>query len=216
MERRPRRALRPSVESVESRELLSGLQAAMLARRSLPMSRLLLSSPAPTQGTPAPPVIPGQGTPSLHELARQQFRAGFNGHVTVGPGRYSDQARIVAIGGKGGSNQFLHGSLQMAFVFPTNPSAPITGTAYLQDKNQTSGGQVAFDLVADPNALDAHGRPTLATFAADPNIYAGIYYFDQAAGTVHIRYRGDTAQVIFNGRIYTNGLSGTLRGIGLA
>jgi hypothetical protein len=166
--------------------------------------------------TSAPPIVPGQGTPTPHEQAREAFHAAFAGPQHTAGGRFSDQVQTLYIRGVGTSSFFLHGNLQLAFVTPADPAAPITGAAVLQDKNTNSGGIVGLDLVADPGSLDRQGRPTRATFTADPNIYGGIFYFDTASGTVRIHYDRGIAQVAFSGTIYTNGLTSPLRNTDLS
>jgi len=224
---RTRRAWQPAVERFEGRELLSGLMAAMASesitgvgpatltmaatglgqRRNLPAV-----GPLQINQTPAPPLIPGMGQPTPHELARERFAAYFHGPVTYGPGRFTDQKETIFFRGLGGSSQFLHGDYQMAFVVPTDPTAPITGTAYMQDKNTNSQAFIALDLVADPTSLDRHGRPTRATFSSDPNIYSGVDFFTSSSGTVTIHYdSANVATVRFRGLVYTNGLTNPLR-----
>lgn len=161
---------------------------------------------------PAPPIIPGLGQPTPHELARERFAAYFHGPVTYGPGRFTDQKETIYFRGLGGATQFLHGDYQMAFVIPKDPTAPITGAVYMQDKNTNSQAFIALDLVADPTSLDRHGRPTRATFVSDPNIYSGLYFFTASNGTVTIHYdSAGVATVRFRGLVYINGLTNPLR-----
>jgi hypothetical protein len=101
--------------------------------------------------------------------------------------------------------------LNLGIVTPTDPTKPQTGEAMLQDKNTNSGGAVGLILTPDPNSVDRLGRPTHATFQADPNIYGGIFFADTASGTVDIRYHGQMATVIFRGAIYTSGLTSPLK-----
>ncbi len=184
---------------------------------------------ADTGGTPAGPnaaanfpVSPlvGQGTPTRAELAREKFIAHFSGPMRVEPPRFSDQSKILFLRGLGGStpNFFLHGDYNLAMVFPkgfdrkdpggaANGAGPVTGFAFLDDKNNNSGGVVGLDLLADPTSFDSKGRPTRLTFTSDPSVYSGIFYVSQSSGTVNIRYGKNTASTTFNGRIYTSGLT---------
>jgi hypothetical protein len=180
---------------------------------------------------PASPII-GSGTPTAAELAREKFVAKFSGPLSIGPGRFSDQKQIIFMRGLGGStpNFFLHGDYSLAIVIPTgfnptkpagtggDPSAPgyvppVTGFAFLDDKNNNSGGVVGLDLVA--TAFDAKGRPTQLTFTADPNVYGGIFFVDSAFGTVNITYGKNSATSVFNGRIYTSGLTNPFENVDL-
>ena len=73
----------------------------------------------------------------------------------------------------------------MALVYPkgfsaadpggtTDGAGPVTGFAFLDDKNNNSGGVVGLDLVADPTSFDAKGRPDPAsTSPSDANVYGG-------------------------------------------
>ncbi len=182
---------------------------------------------------PTAPII-GTGTPTTAELARERFVARFLGPLAILPGRFSDQKQIIFLRGLGGStpNFFLHADYSLAIVIPTgfnrtNPAGtggdptapgyvpPVTGFAFLDDKNNNSGGVVGLDLVADPTSFDAKGRPTRLTFTADPNVYGGIFFVDSAVGTVHITYGKNTATANFNGRIYTSGLTNPFQNVDL-
>ncbi len=174
----------------------------------------------------APSPLVGSGTPTAAELAREKFHAKFYGPLSVLPPRFSDQSRIIFMKGLGGStpNFFIHGDYSLAIVTPAgfnpaNPAGtggdptaagyvpPVTGFAFLDDKNNNSGGVFGLDLVADPKSFDAKGRPTRLTFTADPNVYGGIFFVDSAIGVVNITYHKNTAQSVFDGRIYTSGLT---------
>jgi hypothetical protein len=267
-----RRAIRPQLEPMERRELLSGLLVALQA--SIPqlsvaqeaslaskVASQVTTNSAPATGNavvgglntqsagdglynngnnpqgisfPASPII-GTGTPTAAELAREKFVATFQGPLTTLPGRFSDQKQIIFLKGLGGStpNFFLRGDYSLAIVIPTgfnkaNPAGtggsdpsvpgyvpPVTGFAFLDDKNNNSGGVVGLDLVADPTSFDSKGRPTRLTFTADPNIYGGIFSVDSAYGTVHIKYGKNTATTTFNGRIYTSGLTSPFENVDL-
>jgi hypothetical protein len=234
MRRHHRRAAHPVIEPVERRELLSGLMVALAAqaRPSFYVPGVVVNAAtnethataggsgsgssggtAGGSGSSSSFLSPlmGQGQPTPHEQAREAFFAAFNGPFWVGPGRFTDQAKIYFMQGTGGSNMFHHGNFNMAIVIPTDPTAPITGVAVLNDKNTNGSGIVGLDLTAPPGSLDALGRPTTLTFTADPNIYSGIFFADTANGTVQIRYHGAAANVAFTGSIYTSGLTNPLR-----
>jgi len=175
----------------------------------------------------------GTGTPTKAELAREKFVARFSGPLSILPPRFSDQSKIIYLRGLGGStpNFFLHGDYALALVIPagfdpknpggipsttTSPGvAPVTGFAFLDDKNNNSGGVVGLDLLADPSSFDALGRPTRLSFTSDPNVYGGIFFVNQSAGTATIKYGTNTASTTFNGRVYTSDLTNPFQNVDL-
>jgi hypothetical protein len=233
---RDRRALRPRLERVEGRELLSGLIASMAAsspRAAAAFTRLtqrlaatsnvttatgvnysgntgnLLNGNGLSNNTASP--LLGNGQPSPHELARETFRAYFSGRYYVGPGRFTDQGITYYFRGIGGANWFLHGDFNMAVVTPADPSAPFQGEAVMQDKNTSTSAIQGFILTADRTSVDSLGRPTRLTFTADPNIFSGVFFAAGAEGTVDITYgRKNAVTVRFNGLVYTSGLTSPL------
>jgi hypothetical protein len=224
---RARRALRPALERVEGRELLSGLMVALAAKTSTPSAASLLQAEIGAASTgngntggvgngngltnnSNTPLL-GSGTPTPQELARETFRAGFSGRDYVGPGRFSDQGTTYFYRGIGGSNMFLHGDFDMAVITPTDPTKPFLGLAVLNDKSTNSSGVLAFDLTGDRNSVDSQGRPTHLTATGDPNIYAGAFYVQAADVSVDIRYgANNAATVTFHGLVYTTGLTNPL------
>lgn len=215
---RRRRAATPRLEPMEGRQLLSGIIAAIASQTPTPSLGALLDVQAmgstgtgSSGGSTSPSPLFGQGQPTPAELTRERFTAAFQGPLTVGPGRFSDQSKIFYMRGLGGSNMFLHGDYQMGIVIPTNPTEPLTGEAILQDKNNNSGGILGLVLHGVPGGFDRHGRPTEMTFTSDPNIYSGIYFVSTSSGTVTIHYSKNSAQAIFKGLVYTSGLTSPLR-----
>ena len=185
----------------------------------------------PNAGVPLPasPLL-GQGTPTARELAREKFVARFSGPLATLPPRFSDQSKILYLHGLGTAPRFfLHGDYSLALAFPagfdrTNPGGtaatatkpavpPVTGFAFLDDKNNNSGSTVGLDLSADPTSFDAKGRPTRLFFTSDPNVYSGLFYVTQSSGVVTIRYGNGTASATFNGRLYTTGLTSAFQNV---
>ena len=180
---------------------------------------------------PASPLL-GTGAPTTAEQARERFVAHFGGPmVTLAP-RFTSQSKILYLHGLGGSSPkfFLHGDYALAMAFPagfdprnpggtynaeTNPGGVpgVTGFAFLDDKNNNSGGTVGLDLSADPTSFDAKGRPTRLFFTSDPNIYSGIFYVSQSEGVATIKYGRNTASTTFNGRLYTSGLTSPFQNV---
>lgn len=200
----------PGVECVEARDLPSGIMATLAAGHPSPPSALAMVQQISFSGDP-PPYVPGPGDPLPRELAHERFRATFSGPLFVRPPLFTGQSKILFFQGTGTSNQFRHGDYQMAIILPRNPNDPITGGAYLQDRNINSSGAIAFDLEADPKSLDRWGRPTRLTFSINSNIFSGIYYDPQASGTVQIRYGKNSASVLFQGLIFASGITNPLR-----
>jgi hypothetical protein len=233
MGRRQSRGLKPAVERFERRELLSAITDILITRAqpihlrhsvgtTQPQANQAngpdstVATQPPLMNPSVPPLIgPGPGDPTPRELARERFKAYFNGPFHSTPPRFTGQAKLLQFRGIGGSTQFIHGDYQMTIAIPKDPSASIVGNAYLQDRNINSSGQVGFDLTFDPQSLDRFGRPTRGTFTQDPNIYSGVYFVDTASGTVTIRYAKRAATVTFQGLMYTNGITDPLRNMDL-
>jgi hypothetical protein len=239
MDSRMRRAARPRLEQIETRELLSALTTGLIST-SQPSAALLVSrgidlqEVKPSQITASSSFTPAQGntfgdtngvyvngatsplltfgTPTPQELARQKFRASFSGPFYGGPGRFSDQAHIQYFRGLGTSTAFLHGDFNMAVVTPTNPTEPFYGEAVLEDKNTNSGGVIGLLLQGNRSDVDSFGRPTKLTFTSDPNIYGGVFFVTTSSGTATIHYNNSngSAIVVFNGLVYVNSLTNPL------
>ena len=222
-----RRAMNPGLEPMEGRRLLSSaIIIAMANPNPLPAADTLTLAASGGSGgratiSPAAPLGPGQGTPTQHELVRESFHASFTGPYSIGPGRFSDQSRMIYFRGVGSSNQFRHGDFEMAVVTPVDTTAAPTGAAVMNDKSTNSGGVLGLDLSAAQSSVDRFGRPTTMTFANDPNIYSGIYFINTSSGTATIRYRSASsgphgyvrgvATVSFQGLVYTSGLTNPLK-----
>lgn len=223
MKRHSRVGVRPSVEGIEARVLLSTVTALGHRARSRPAPIVAQADPDESTNPPNPLFFP-TGQPTPHEAARQVFGARFSGPFTVGRGRFSSQSQQLYIRGAGGSNQFLHGDTQLAIVTPADPNQPLAGSMVMFDRNINTNASLGFELKADRNTdLDAAGRPVRLTITglAD-NESGGIYAGAIAEGTVDIRYspsgrrsRGvfsqGTATITVRARIYTIGNNGLLR-----
>jgi hypothetical protein len=239
MDSRMRRAARPRLERIETRELLSALTTGLIGTPqpsgSMLVSRSIdLQEARPSQITAASSFTPAQGntfgvatgtyvngatsplltfgTPTPRELAREKFRASFAGPFYGGPGRFTDQAHIQYIRGLGTATAFLHGDFNMAVVTPTDPTEPLYGEAVLQDKNTNSGGLIGLLLQGNRSDVDSFGRPTKLTFTSDQNIYSGIFFVTSSSGTATIHYnnKNGSATVVFSGLMYVNGLTNPL------
>jgi hypothetical protein len=219
-----RQSLRPGLECLEGRDLLSVTVAPAVDQgsrnqtvaTSVAMSAALASS-VPYQGT--------QPTPA--ELARERFRAVFSGPFTTGKPLFFDQTSRTVIRGAGGSNFFAHGNMQFLIVTPRDPNSPLVGTATMQDRNLNTAGVLIVDLTASRNDFDSQGRPTHLTwsftpFAGSGSFTAGAFSLSSGQGTLDIRYRpgGRTsapgvtslgnATLIFKGTVFTPGTTNPL------
>lgn len=215
--RRNRRSLRPVVEFVESRALQSGVIATMAAnarpatvvrtKRAADESFFHASTDvSPTMATPP-------GRPTKATLRQSSFQATFVGPYHLGPGRTSAESRQVYIRGAGRSTAFLHGTLQLRFIVPTDPAVEPVGLAVLLDRNINNSGQIGLDLTAVPGSTDRLGRVTRFTWTVD-NIYSsGSYGNASGQGTLKVKYaappapgKTSAASLIFRGHILSMGV----------
>jgi hypothetical protein len=198
------RRVRLSIEGLETRNLLT-LSPVLLAVSPIFHQAL----PAQTDGL----------TP--REMVRERFTATFSGQFTQGPGRFTSQASQIFVSGGGLSSAFRHGDLQLALFIPKDPSAAVTGEAFLIVKNvSNSGNLLDLDLQTTPQQLDPNGRPTLLTWTVGGSS-GGTFNGATGSGTLEIRYRpfgranrrgvsAGGANVLFHGQINTIGVGNVL------
>ena len=215
------RPLRPQVEGLEARELLSNAPAKAAAPASHPTGLSAMIQQAPGAPFPDPAVIansidllygPNSATPQTPtpaEVKRQTFTAKYVGTYTVGPPRFSDRSLTLhAYSKDGGSNQFLMGKLQMVLFPPANPNAQpnpgnpyanqITGLAALFTQNYLqTGGLLLLDLNGAPapgsgtTALPTHLNWTYDSFASNGPYVGPSLDFFQGTGVLDIKYLPD-------------------------
>ncbi len=208
-----KRSLKPGIEGLENREVPTVMGSHVIPPSTLDMAQhaaRIRPADLVAVNPPVAPIIQSLGTPYPIEVRRTRFHAFFVGQYFNGPPHYSSQLGTISVLGLGSSTQFLHGTLQLTTIIPSDPTARITGAAYLQDKNLTGSNAFALDFVIDRSTLDSKGRPTQGTFAADPNVYGGSDFFFQSTGTIRFRYSKTNASVTFDGRLYTNGITNIL------
>src|SRR5438128_2100007 len=104
MSRRRRRDVVPTLELVESRQLPSGIIAA-LAGQATPAHGL---AAVHADTSASNPLLNPVGIPTAHEIARRAFRASFAGFYTIGPGRTDAQASQIFLRGVGRARGILH------------------------------------------------------------------------------------------------------------
>lgn len=228
-DRRHVRSLRPTVERVEGRTLLSTSAIAAFAGLAVHPRRATTNAGALTIGMNQGPqgnatdFLQPTGNPTPHELARERFKATFTGVYTLGNGRYDSQSSSFEFRGAGTGTYFLHGDVQLGTVTPKDPTHPVSGLITMFDRNINTnfvyGGDISGDRVT---GVDRFGRPTQLSFTTDVNISAGITVESLSQGTITIRYlsgghasRGVLAQgrasILVQARVYTLGSSQILK-----
>jgi hypothetical protein len=217
MGRRIRRGLRPGLERIERRELLSAitdvlavnsLRAGVRASRAVAQlagggggganfaSSITLGGSMLNQGPVLNPdgsinnmALAPTGTPKPGQLRRMQFTARFVGPYSVVPGRTSTQATQTLIQGGGTSNTMLHSDVQIRIVKPSDPTLPFGGLGTVFDRNINTNTALGFDLSAPQQDVDRGGRPDqLPTVTVDVNESAGTYVEAYGQGVIDIRY----------------------------
>lgn len=197
MGRRRRTAARPTLTSLEGRELLSGIIAALAtashrtptraaiaaanaAARASSSNPSVQSAQETTQTNGLPVVFTFQGTrPTPFEQSRQVFRAVFEGTFQTGAPLFADQSSRTVITATGSTTASLHSSLQLLLVtYPPGggplpnltygTTQPVQGIATMTDKNLNTSGSLLVDLQGDRSSLDAGGRPTAVTYSGNP------------------------------------------------
>jgi len=237
-------ALRPAVEGMESRHLLSALPG-ITFDSPITTAPIHIASGGGAGGSgggssgggsggagggrggsvggalgganASPPVE--MGTPTPRELRRELFKGGFVARFFHETPRFTDESKAFSFVGIGGTNQFLHGNLQMKLFTPTDPAGTVVGTAGIFDRNNNSGGSLLLFLSGNPTDVDRAGRPTLLHFNVNGGGGSGGTYSSSVGeGTVKIQYfpgrhapgrpyhgEAGTANVRVQGLIFTTG-----------
>jgi hypothetical protein len=189
MGRRIRRRLRPDLESIEARVLLSAITD-ILAANGLQgkhteaantdgagggsgtaggggfASSISLGSTTLNQG----PVLNADGsidnaaiaptgTPKPGELKKMNFSARYVGPYSVVPGKTTTQSIQTLIQGAGTANTMFHSDIQMRLVTPNDSSQPIGGVSSIFDRNINTNTVLGLDLSAPQTDVDGAGRP---------------------------------------------------------
>jgi hypothetical protein len=187
MSRRDRAGRGRFIEGLEPRRVPSAIT--ILAMQAAASSHGAHSADTNTAADVNNELLNPTGVPTPRQQARERFVAQFTGTFMAGPGQFSSQAQQFMFRGAGGSNQFLHGDIQLRAITPLDPTQPLTGETTMFDRNLNSNSVLGLDLVADPTSVDKFGRPTLFTISQlDQNVSSGYYDEGLAQGTVSIRY----------------------------
>jgi hypothetical protein len=213
MGRRILRDVRPFLEEIERRELLSGITdvmagnsinaAAMKSRVAVLASGSsqsiaaaanqgpLLNSNNPNFNPINNMALAPTGTLSKRQQRKERFVAKFVGSYTVGAGVTSDELIRTFITGVGTSTTMLHSDIQLLLVTPNDPSIPIGGVSAIFDRNLNTNTVLGFDESApqSPAYINKLGLPSLLNkVSVDVNLSSGTYDEAYSVGTVNIQY----------------------------
>jgi hypothetical protein len=226
MSRRARKNLIPTLNGLESRQLLTVISPLAFHRAGAAIQRAnaaafasVGSEVTPSLAAPARantgtsngvPLDPTTLTPA--GLARARFVTHASGPYTLATPSLRGISKEIFYIGNVQSTQFLHGTMVMRIDIPSTPGTPITGVAALRDRNVNStGNQVLLDLTG--TATDAQGRPTQLSWTVNSNS-GGSYVGSPGQGTVTITYQKNGhskhsvggATSVFKGLILTNSI----------
>jgi hypothetical protein len=213
MGRRNSRDLRPYLEEVERRELLSGITdvmaadsitAAALHSRAATLASSssqsiaaaanqgpLLNSNNPSFNPINNMALAPTGTLSKRQQRKERFVARYVGTYTVGAGRTSDEQIQTFIAAAGTASTLLHSDIQILLVTPKDTALPIGGVSAIFDRNLNSNTTLGLDLAAPQSAqyVNRQGLPSLLPkVSLDANLSSGTYDEGYAVGTMNIRY----------------------------
>jgi hypothetical protein len=217
MGRRIPRDLRPLLEEIERRELLSAITDVM-AGNSITVAALhsratalaasqatssaqsiaassnqgpLLNSANPNFNPVNNMALAPTGTLSKRQQRKEKFVARFVGTYTVGAGRTSDEQIQTFITAAGTANTMLHSDIQLLLVTPKDPSTPIGGVSAIFDRNLNTNTVLGLDESAPQTteSINRLGLPALLpTVSLDVNLSSGTYDEAYAVGTMNIHY----------------------------
>jgi hypothetical protein len=216
MGRRIVRDLRPSLELIERRTLLSSItdvmagnsinadvlrsRATALATGQADTSALSSQSIAVPQnqgpllnpdGTINNQALAPTGTLTKREQKRERFVARYVGTYSVGAGRTSDESFQTFIAAAGTASTMLHSDIQILLVTPKNANLPIGGVSAIFDRNLNTNTVLGLDMAAPqtPPYINRLGFPSLLPkVSVDVNISSGTYVEGYAVGTMNIQY----------------------------
>ncbi len=225
----------PGLDRCETRLLLSAGPSA--SPHASPAASALHQrfTQAPSNTTiPLNQLLTPTGVPTAQESRRETYRATFVGQYMLGPGRFSTEASNFYFAGVGRSTVDLHSDTQLRVIRPTDPNILPAGEVSVFTRNLDSNTQIGWDIVAEPNSLDAYGRPTkLRIYSLDVNVSSGIYVEGSSQGTIQIHYgpvphtpnfspssnrlpgvlSQGTATVVINAQLYGIGTTFNLRNV---
>jgi hypothetical protein len=212
MGRRIPRDLRPFLEEVERRDLLSaitdvmaGNSSAAAALQSLAAAQASSSSesiaisanqgPLVNSTNPNNPInnmaLAPTGTVSKRQLRKEKFVGRYVGSYTVGAGRTSDERIQTFITAAGSANTMLHSDIQLLLVTPKDPSLPVGGVSAIFDRNLNTNTVLGFDESAPQSSqyINKLGLPSfIPTVSIDVNLSSGTYDEAYSVGTIQIAY----------------------------
>jgi hypothetical protein len=217
MGRRIPRDLRPFLEEVERRELLSAItdimagnsiNAAALHSRATALAETqaisssqsiaaaanqgpLINSANPSFNPINNMALAPTGTVSKRQQRKERFVARYVGTYMVGAGRTSDERIQTFIAAAGSANTMSHSDIQLLLVTPKDTSLPIGGVSGIFDRNLNTNTVLGFDESApqSPPEINKLGLPSLLpTVSIDVNLSSGTYDEAYSVGTMNIHY----------------------------
>jgi len=210
MGRRNSRDLRPYLEEVERRELLSAItdimagnsiaagRRASIAGASQTSSSQSIAVPQnqgpvvnPITGAIENPALAPTGTLTKRQLRKEGFTARFAGTYTVGAGRTSDESIQTFITAVGSATTMAHCDIQLLLVTPKDKSLPIGGVSAIFDRNLNTNTVLGLDESAPQSSqfINRLGLPSLLPkVSLDVNLSSGTYDEGYAVGTMKIHY----------------------------
>jgi hypothetical protein len=166
-----RRGLRPQIEGLESRDLMTTIAP------NLPGKHYPALSPA-VQQFAAILYPPGTPQPTAAELQRESFVAKVSGRYTIGPGHFADQTiTIHGFGKPGTSNVSQRFHFQFLIFEPTDPSKTVTGAINFTGGNYLQNGSNLILDLQGPTGTEVNGLPTHLYWshdAASGTAFAGV------------------------------------------
>ena len=193
MGRRILRELRPSLEEIERRTLLSAITDVMagnsiaVGHQAESAARTAISSQSIANSNNQGPLLNPDGSINNQALAptgtltrrqqrKERFVAQYVGTYTVGAGVTSDQRIQTFITGAGSANTMLHSDIQLLLVTPIDTSFPIGGTSAIFDRNLNTNTVLGMDESAPQTSqyINRLGLPTLI-----PTVSIDVRYADR-------------------------------------
>jgi hypothetical protein len=190
MGRRILRDLRPSLEEIERRELLSAITDVMAGnsiatgRQAQSAASRAISSQSIAAASNQGPLTTGAPNPEINPINNQALAP--TGTLTP-----RDQRIQTFITAAGTANTMLHGDIQLLLVTPKDTSFPIGGVSAIFDRNLNTNTVLGLDESApqSPQYINRLGLPSLLpTVSLDVNLSSGTYDEGYAVGTMNIQY----------------------------
>jgi hypothetical protein len=162
--------LRPQIEGLESRDLMTSAAPALAAKHYAALSPAIqqFASVLYPVGTPQP---------TAAELRRESFVVKASGQYTIGPGHFSNQSiTIHGFGKPGTSNLSQRFHFQFDIFEPTDSTQTVTGAVAFTGGNYLQNGSGLILDLQGPTGTEVNGLPThlyWSRSAASSTAFAG-------------------------------------------